>query len=54
MEINKKTQDKTKRPITFRLSGTEFKNVSNLADELGLSRSQILRESVCSFIKSNQ
>ena len=54
MKINKKYQDKTKRAVTFRLSKTEFNNVSNLADELGLSRSQILRESVCSFIKSNQ
>jgi len=54
MEISKKNRDNIKRPVTFRMSGTEFKNVTALAQDLGLTRSQIIRESVCSFIKANQ
>jgi len=34
MNISKKP-DNTKRPVTFRLSKSEYKNVSTLADELG-------------------
>lgn len=54
MKISKKTQDNTKRPVTFRLSKTEYNNVSNLADELGLRRSQVIREAVHTFVKQNQ
>jgi len=53
MEISKK-QDNTKRPVTFRMSLSEYKNVSNLADELGLRRSQVIREAVHTFINQNQ
>lgn len=53
MQISKK-QDNSKRPVTFRMSLSEYKNVSNLADELGLRRSQVIREAVHTFINQNQ
>ena len=53
MNISKKA-DNSKRPVTFRLSKSEYNNVSTLANELGLRRSQIIREAVTNFVKQNQ
>jgi len=51
MKISKK-QDNTKRPVTFRLSNSEYRNVTALAEDLGLRRSQVIREAVHTFIKN--
>lgn len=53
MKISKKS-DNSKRPVTFRMSKTEYKDVSNLADDLGLRRSQIIREAVNHFVRINK
>ena len=53
MKISKK-QDNTKRPVTFRLSNSEYRNVTALAEDLGLRRSQVIREAVHTFIKNQQ
>ena len=53
MKISKK-QNNTMSPFTFRLSKSEHQRVSNLADELGLRKSQVVREAVHSFIQANK
>lgn len=53
MNILKK-KDNSKRPVTFRLSKSEFRDVTDLADDLGLHRSQVIREAVNVFVKLNK